>query len=215
MEEEKQVSVSNNSADGTKKKVLLITVGALVVLGVGTGGYFAFGKKSGTIVTEDGSRIKYTTDNKTTTLSDEEGTLSVGEEVKLPSDFPGNVPIYPNAKFTSAWSSNKNSVPGDDTSDIKAGYTATVRGTLEDINAWFKSEYLKKGWKIDVETKYGLTVSSSTEISGTTVSVMDKSEANISTSTGEQDYDKAMEEAQKSVDEMQSIIDENEGYTTE
>ncbi|OQA03460.1 MAG: hypothetical protein BWY68_00734 [bacterium ADurb.Bin400] len=44
---------------------------------------------------------------------------------------------------------------------------------------------------------------------------MDKSEANISTSTGEQDYDKAMEEAQKSVDEMQSIIDENEGYTTE
>lgn len=196
-------------ASGTKgsNKVLLIIIGVVVLVAIAAGAWYKFGRKSGVVVTEDGKTVKYTTDDKSTTLSDDEGTLTMGEDVSLPKDFPKNTPVYSGIKLSSAFYEKDKS---------SAGYIGTVKKPKDEIINWYRNEYKKLGWQDSLSTPDGLTMKNDTQVSSVvvsleeggicniTVSTMNKSELPVTTSTGETDFDAVEAEAQQMMEDLES-----------
>jgi len=134
------------SKSGNKNVLIIVAVvilAALVFAGYSyTTKKFLF-TKSGTI---DG--VKYKSDGKETTLSGEEGNLTVGDDVKLPKDFPSNIPVHPKGKITLVSSKSP-----------EATWIALeVKDSLSNVKNWYKTESVKKGWKIWAEDDAMLTL---------------------------------------------------------
>jgi uncharacterized protein (UPF0333 family) len=200
-----------------KSKQVLIIVGIVLLVAIIIAGWYFYKNKRGIIIGEDGSKIKYSTDGKTTTVKNEEGTFAVGEDVKIPSDFPKNMPVYSDIKLEMAWSgSSKENDP--ESENIKAGYAGTIARSCEETFEWYKTELTKLGWKIDASLKEGMTLSNAKEICSfttnkngnncdITLTIMDKTEITNTTSDGEDEYSTMVKES-KDMEELQKQMDE-------
>ena len=198
-----------------KSKQVLIAAG-LILLAIIIAGWYFYGNRRGVVIGgEDGSKIKYTTDGKTTTVKNENGTFAAGENVKIPSDFPSNLPVYSGIKLEMAWSGNsKENDP--ESENIKAGYVGTVAKSCKEVFGWYKTELVKLGWKIDASLKEGMTLSNAKEICSFTASEngnscdvtltsMDKTEM----TGGAAEYSNMAKEA-KDMEELQRQMDAGE-----
>jgi len=198
-----------------KSKQILIVVGVVLLAAIVVGGWYFYGNKKGTIIGEDGSKIKYTTDGKTTTAKSENGTFATGENVKIPSDFPKNLPVYSGIKLEMAWSGSMNENDSE-SENIKAGYAGTIAKPCKEVFEWYKTELPKAGWKIDVSLKEGMTLSDDKEICSFTIdgsenscdvtlTTMDKTEM----TGGAAEYSNMIKEAED-MKELQKQMDAGE-----
>jgi len=197
------------------QKNVLIVVGVVLLAAIAVGGWYFYENTRGTVIGEDGSKIKYTTDGKTTTAKSENGTFAAGENVKIPSDFPKNLPVYSGIKLDMAWNGNMDE-NDPESENIKAGYTGTIMKTCKDVSEWYRAELEKLGWKVDVSLNGGMTLSNAKEISSfttdasenscaVTLTVMDKSEV----TGGAAEYSNMTKEA-KEMEELQRQMDAGE-----
>lgn len=79
----------------------------------------------------DSGQVQYR-DNKTG------NTVAFGEDLKLPKDFPGDVPIYGGAKI-SAVSTNKN--------EGSANVTLTSEDAKDKVLKWYEDKMKSDGWE--------------------------------------------------------------------
>lgn len=130
-----------------KKFVLvgLLSVGAFALAGCSLTDKVA--NKVGEVAAEkvlesatNGGDVQITNDSFTYTDSNTNTTLSYGEDIALPSDFPDDVPVYDDAKVTSSMSSS---------SDGSYNVTMSSTDSFDSINSFYASEIVKDGWKID------------------------------------------------------------------
>jgi hypothetical protein len=198
-----------------KSKQILIAIGIILLVAIIIGGWYFYGNKKEIIIGEDGSKIKYTTDGKITTAESENGIFATGENVKIPSNFPKNMPVYSGIKLGMVWNGNMNENDSE-SENIKAGYVGTIAKPCKEIFEWYKTELLKDGWKIDVNMKEGLTLSNDKEICGfttegegdicdITLTIMDKAEM----TGGAAGYSNVTKEA-KEMEELQRQMDAGE-----
>ncbi|MBU2613711.1 hypothetical protein KJ925_04660 [Patescibacteria group bacterium] len=68
-------------------------------------------------------------------------TASYGENVKLPDDFPSDVPMYPDATLTGVTFSRNDGVSG--------WVTMTSSDDVSKLVAWYADEAKGKGWESD------------------------------------------------------------------
>ncbi len=99
-------------------------------------------KTTGVSVDKDGDNV---------TIKTDEGEATVSGDAKLPDGFPTDVPIYENAKITTAMS-NK--------SDTGMGYIVafTSQDDAAEIFAWYKQAFADKGWEIKSTMEVGDSV---------------------------------------------------------
>lgn len=130
-------------ADGPAKgkkglPVAVVVVIVVAILGLVGGGYYFWTHKTRTY-SEGGVTYKVTGDEKNATIKSEDGTqTNIGDKVKLPSNWPKNVPIYPDSTLTMA--------SAKDGSDFAA--TMTTKDKTAAIITWYKAEVQKQGWKL-------------------------------------------------------------------
>ncbi|MFH1078089.1 MAG: hypothetical protein V1745_02285 [Patescibacteria group bacterium] len=88
--------------------------------------------------------------NSVTVTDDKTGTTaSFGEDVKLPDDFPSDMPMYPGAKLTGVTLSR--------TDGISGWVTMTTADEIKKVVDWFAEEMKGKGWT----TESSMTVNGS------------------------------------------------------
>jgi len=82
-------------------------------------------------------------------VSNDEGEVMMGEDTKLPGDWPSEVPAYPDIKITLSSKSK------DDNGTDNFGLFAEVtKGTVKDVYEWHKDKM--SGWEITSDN-YGTT----------------------------------------------------------
>ena len=94
-----------------------------------------------------GEQVEYDSKGKNVTVKTADGSVVVsGEGVKLPEDFPKDVPVYPGAKIVSAVSAGRT-----DTS----GHMATFQSSdaPEKVAAFYKSKF--STWQVKMEMSSG------------------------------------------------------------
>lgn len=125
---------------------VLIIIGAVVAATVLGAGYYFFTKQSGTIKTEKGE-IQYQTSKNGQELvtKGEDGVIMVtGEDVKLPADYPGDLPQYPGSKNTMI--SYK---PGD---QLMMSIMGITNDSPQKVIDWYASELKRLGWTIEIQS---------------------------------------------------------------
>lgn len=155
---------SNNKA----LVIVLIVVGILVLLGVGgtilAGTLF---KKAGESIVENATGTKITTSSDgTTTVESKDGSSSytASAEQKLPTDFPTNIPLYPDQKITGSYkqktasgnywqvTSETSDAVSKVVSNVKEAYSKapwTSEGEVESDGS-FSLSYAKTGYRVSV-----------------------------------------------------------------
>lgn len=100
-----------------------------------------FAEKASEAVLESVSDMDVDLEEGEINITGEDGeSISVGESLDLPSDFPSDVPIYDDANITSA-SSN---------SSLESHYLSlTSTDDYSDITSYYESELEDNGWTID------------------------------------------------------------------
>ena len=87
-----------------------------------------------------GGKAQVNTDNGEVTVKTDQGTYSTSD--KIPANFPSDVPVYPGAKVQSSVATSQEQGNGHylglETSD-----------SLDTVTAWYKSQVVDKGWKIE------------------------------------------------------------------
>lgn len=154
-------------------KTVLIIVIVVVALGIIAlaGGYFAtkffkakisqkVGEKIGENMMEKvieqgtGQKADVNADGETVSIKTGEGTMTASGEgtIKLPSDFPTDVFVYPDAKITFSTSTPANAADG-----TKAGFMIAygISQSASDVVAKYKAEMAKNGWTLETEANYG------------------------------------------------------------
>lgn len=157
----------------SSNKTVLIILAVVVVFGIVAlvGGYFVLkglknkvsqkiGQKIGENMMEKaieqstGQKADVSADGKTVNVKTGEGAMAASEEgtIKLPSDFPSDVFVYPDAKITFSTSTPANAADG-----TKASYMIayTVNQSVADVVAKYKAEMAKNGWTVGTEANYG------------------------------------------------------------
>jgi hypothetical protein len=157
----------------SSNKTVLIIVAVVVVFGIIAlaGGYFVMkslkakvsqkiGQKIGENVLEKaieqstGKKADVSADGNTVSVKTGEGTMEASGEgmIKLPSDFPSDVFVYPDAKITFSTSTPANAADG-----TKASYMIayTVNQSVADVVAKYNGEMVKNGWTKETEANYG------------------------------------------------------------
>jgi hypothetical protein len=84
-------------------------------------------------VDTDSNQVEYR-DNKTGS------TVAFGDDLKLPKDFPGDVPVYGGAKI-SALSTNKQ--------EGTANLTLTTEDDKDKVLGWYEDKFKSAGWEED------------------------------------------------------------------
>lgn len=157
----------------SSNKTVLIIVAVVVIFGIVAlvGGYFVMrslkakvsqtiGQKIGENMLEKaieqgtGQKADVSADGKTVNIKTDEGTMATSEEgtIKLPSDFPSDVFVHPDAKITFSTLTPANAADG-----TKASYMIayTVNQSITDVIAKYKAEMAKNGWTVETEANYG------------------------------------------------------------
>lgn len=83
-------------------------------------------------IKEDGGQVVFT-DNKTG------GSVAFGEDVKLPDDFPKNVPIYPGSKIGGVTVSKQN--------NPSAWVVLSSEDEVKKLVDWYADQTKSNGWK--------------------------------------------------------------------
>lgn len=132
-------------------KIILIVLGVLLLLCTicGIGGLLVLRNSKSKVI----QRLNEVYPNSSSSSSSVTPTSDFlyGSNAKLPSDFPSDVPVYPDAKL------NVINTNGED-KDAKfvVSYTASV--TADKVVDFYKKELVAKGWTIDNETNIFGTV---------------------------------------------------------
>jgi type II secretory pathway pseudopilin PulG len=157
----------------SNSNTVLIIVAVVVVLGLAmlVGGYFVvksfkarvsqkIGQSIGENIAEKaieqatGQKADVSADGKNVSIKTDDGTFAASGEgtIKLPSDFPSDVFMYPDAKISFAISTPANAASG-----TTAGYVVSysVSQSSADVVAKYKAEMVKNGWTIGTEANYG------------------------------------------------------------
>jgi len=157
----------------SNSKVVLIIVAVVVFLGIVAlaGGYFVMrsikskisekiGQNIGANLAEKaieqatGKKADVSADGKTVSIKTDKGTMAASGEgtIKLPTDFPSDVFVYPDAKITFS-----TSTPANATNGTKASFMLAygVAQSASDVVAKYKDEMAKNGWTLGTEANYG------------------------------------------------------------
>lgn len=209
MPEEQPAEVKESAKTPGKKNMgLIIGIVAAAVIILAAGGYYFQTHRSVFIKTDDGGTVKYTQDGNSATATDENGNkISVGENVKIPSNFPKTVPLYPGVTYTLA---NVNA-------DGSAAYSGTTKDNVATIIAWFKAHMAENGWtKVDIETPTGVNISNNDWVLGVsaittngttalTVSTLTKASIPVSNADGSaSNYDEVTAQQQELLNQLNS-----------
>ncbi|MDZ4229621.1 MAG: hypothetical protein U1C53_00610, partial [Candidatus Veblenbacteria bacterium] len=101
--------------------------------------------------------IDYNGDN-TFTYEGEEGSFQAGEDVSLPSDWPGDVPVISGAKISYAGSNNPS------TGAVGASVMFTTTKSVAEVNEYYRTELASQGWQVEgTAAMAGTTVLSATK----------------------------------------------------
>ena len=157
----------------SNNKVLWIILAIVIVLGIIAlvGGYFVMksirarvSQKVGQSIGENlleqaieqgtGKKANVSADGKTVNIETDEGTFTASEEgnIKLSSDFPSDVFMYPDAKISFSTTTPANAADGTKASFMVA---YTLNQSVTDVVAKYKAEMAKNGWTLETEGNYG------------------------------------------------------------
>lgn len=138
--------ITTASEKGLAPVAILIVIA--IIAAIAGGSYYLSTNQKGALKTDGGKTVNYERNGQQATVSENGSTLVVGEGVKIPPDFPKNIPIYPKGKLTSALVS-KDEI-------ISSGYTLETSDDFATIMKWFREEFPKKGWKVNFEDQFGI-----------------------------------------------------------
>lgn len=139
-------------SSGSNKKTIIIVV--IAVVAIGALGMFARGFFGGSMAERaaeraieraGGGNADVDLQGDTATFTSDEGSMTVGENVSLPDNWPSDVSIMQGGKIYYAMSSN----PSTGESGMGA-----VFGTAQSANnviGYYKTELPKQGWTIEGE----------------------------------------------------------------
>ena len=130
--------------------ILIVLVGLIGVVG---GAYYLLTNR--TIHDGEGGVIRVEKKLNQEEITDGDMTIITGEDIKLPSDFPKEVPVYPKGKIVTASYE-------PDTAHIQQ----QVSDSPEKVLAWYKEELLKNGWKMIFASPDGITVEKGNLVGG-------------------------------------------------
>jgi hypothetical protein len=126
----------------TKKPLVVLAFTSLALLGFGCSPTEMISDKLGEKAVEGiinkqlGGEGEVDLSNGTMNLKTKDGNVTYGDNVKLPSDFPKDVPLHESAKVVMASSQ-----------ETSASYLGTSTETVETITAWYWKALEEKGWK--------------------------------------------------------------------
>lgn len=86
-------------------------------------------------------------DGGTTTITSEEGETTWGS-TEIPENFPGNVPVYPNATVTF-------SHVGAGADGESASASLETTDDVDTVSSWYKTEIDNNGWSIEGTDSWG------------------------------------------------------------
>lgn len=139
---------------------IFLIIGAIVLAVLAGGVYYLISKKSLPITTDNG-KIQYqaTQNGQELVTKGKDGVIMItGENVKLPSDYPGDLPQYPGSKNTMV--SYK---PDDHT-------MMSIMGTTSDsankIISWYTTQLKKSGWTVEIESTDSITATKGSAFGG-------------------------------------------------
>ena len=95
----------------------------------------------------NGETVQYDAKGKSVTVKEKDGSVVVsGEGVKIPEDFPKDVPVYPGSKLSSAVSAAQSG---------SAGHMVTLQTAdpPAKVAAFYKSKF--SGWQVKMEMSSG------------------------------------------------------------
>lgn len=136
-------------------KVSALSVFALLVLaGAGCNPFASVQQNIADRITEKavesqtGGRVKIDSNSGDVTFEnqDENGMMRIGEGIKLPDNFPGDIPRYPNASYVSA-------VVLQDGTQAIGNFKTT--DDAEAVKAWFDDELQKDGFARSMDIPVG------------------------------------------------------------
>jgi hypothetical protein len=95
-----------------------------------------------------GGKVDVDINKGTYAFNDQESgnSISVGENVKLPDDFPKNVPVYPGGTIAAS-TFNRTS--------HEAGLNLISQDAATKVTSWYNDETKKLGWVEDQSANYG------------------------------------------------------------
>ncbi len=132
------------------KKLLFI---ALVSIFVFTGCSLTdqIAEKAAEKAIEAGTGAEVDLEDGTITAESDGQTISIGEDVKLPSDFPSDVPVYSKAQVVSSFSSDE-------------AHTATLTSSkdFDTVKSYYQKEIESEGWTINSTSNLNLGGQSTT-----------------------------------------------------
>lgn len=169
-------------SSSSNNKTIIIIVSVVIVVGLlGMFGRGFFGKNATERAIERATGGNVDVDyngNNTATYKTNDGSVSVGENVSLPSSWPSDVSIMRGAKINYAVSSNPS------TGSDGAGVMYSTTKSASEVIAYYKIELPKQGWTIGNEVtmagasmlsatkdKRSMSVSVGGDASGTSVTI--------------------------------------------
>ena len=126
----------------TKKPLVAVAFASLALLGFGCSPTQMIADKlsekaaEGIINSQLGGEGKVDLSNGTMNVKSKDGNVSYGENVKLPADFPSDVPAYESMKIVMVTSKDKT-----------ASYLGTSTDKSDTVSDWYLKTLQSKGWK--------------------------------------------------------------------
>lgn len=150
--------LSNLPGGLSQKKLLYIVVGVVVLGGLGMLVRGMFSRNAGEFMAERAIEratggnvdVDYRGDN-TITYKGKEGSVQVGENASLPSDWPSDVPVISGAKISYSGTSN----PATGQSGASVMFTTTK--SAAEVAEYYNAELASQGWAIEGTGNFGGT----------------------------------------------------------
>ncbi len=152
-----QSGTPTGSGSGMSQKTILIiviVVVALALIGWLARGFFGRNMAENAMeraMEQAGVNGDVDFDDNTWTYESDEGTFQAGEDVSLPSDWPGDVPVMSGVKISYAGSTNPQ------TGQAGASVMFTTSKSVSEVSAYYNSELVKEGWEIEGTANMGGT----------------------------------------------------------
>jgi len=128
-------------------KIIILVVALVILAG---GGFYSFkyfqGKAknplAGTTVTEEGYTVQYGMDGESATVTDPKtgAKLMTGPDLKVPGEFPKNIPVYSSGKVVMVSLDPKFPMVSIESKD-----------DVKTVKDWYQKELPKMGWRISVD----------------------------------------------------------------
>lgn len=152
---------------------IIILIVAVLFVGIAGTGYY-FSRKSP--ATNKGQIIK------TQVVKQEiAGNDKVGDNLKLPANFPKNIPVYPGAPITTINFDGKSE---------KGGLTQETRDDMVKVAEWYKTEAIKLGWTVEISSADSITFKNKQNLLGHLGLTADSGKTDIEFATySKEDFD--------------------------